>query len=202
MTLAILLSFLVAPLVKWLGRLKLGHVASVFAAVVMSISVIGVLGAVITDAVERPRRGHAALSGDDRAQDGSGAHADGGQARPFCESRGPGVATRDRRAAATRAAPRCVFFRWPRACRRCPSKCASRCRTPLEVARRVLSPAISPLETAFIVFVVMVVILLQRDDSARSRDSSVRFARSAPHDDGDGRSRAARRAATSFRSSD
>ena len=48
MTLAILLSFLVAPLVKSLGRLKLGHVASVFAAVVMSVSVIGVLGAVIT----------------------------------------------------------------------------------------------------------------------------------------------------------
>ena len=36
--------------------------------------------------------------------------------------------------------------------------------TPLELARRVISPAISPLETAFIVCVVTVVILLQRDD--------------------------------------
>jgi len=44
--------------------------------------------------------------------------------------------------------------------------------TPFELARRVLSPAISPLETAFIVFVVMVVILLQRDDL---RDRAIRL---------------------------
>ena len=44
--------------------------------------------------------------------------------------------------------------------------------TPFEVARRVLSPAISPLETAFIVFVVTVVILLQRDDL---RDRALRL---------------------------
>ena len=36
--------------------------------------------------------------------------------------------------------------------------------TPFELARRFLTPAISPLETAFIVFVVTIVILLQRDD--------------------------------------
>src|ERR1700761_422383 len=46
-TLAILLSFLVAPLADALTRLRLGHVASVFAAVVISVSVIGMLGAVI-----------------------------------------------------------------------------------------------------------------------------------------------------------
>ncbi|MGF6933189.1 putative PurR-regulated permease PerM [Paraburkholderia sp. UCT70] len=46
-TLAILLSFLVAPLADALSRLKLGHVASVCAAVLISVSVIALLCAVI-----------------------------------------------------------------------------------------------------------------------------------------------------------
>jgi predicted PurR-regulated permease PerM len=44
--------------------------------------------------------------------------------------------------------------------------------TPFELARRFLTPAISPLETAFIVFVVTIVILLQRDDL---RDRAIRL---------------------------
>jgi hypothetical protein len=46
-TLAILLSFLVAPLADLLWRLRLGHVVSVFLAVMMSVSVMVVLGGVI-----------------------------------------------------------------------------------------------------------------------------------------------------------
>src|SRR5580698_3189889 len=46
-TLAILLSFLVAPLANFLLRAKIGHVASVFAAVLLSVSAIVLLGSVI-----------------------------------------------------------------------------------------------------------------------------------------------------------
>src|SRR5258708_29142445 len=48
-TLAILLSFLVAPLANLLCRLKLGPVASVFVAVVISVSVLVLLGSVIAN---------------------------------------------------------------------------------------------------------------------------------------------------------
>ncbi|CAB3669714.1 hypothetical protein LMG22037_01895 [Paraburkholderia phenoliruptrix] len=171
MTLAILLSFLVAPLVKSLGRLKLGHVASVFAAVVMSVSVIGVLGAVITmqltelaagmpryqATIERKMEAaHALTVGKlDRFAKAAGQALQRATVEPSQPEPRHDASSADGRAPA--AVP--VEVREP-------------VPTPLEVARRVLSPAISPLETAFIVFVVMVVILLQRDDL---RDRAIRL---------------------------
>ncbi|WP_027778603.1 AI-2E family transporter [Paraburkholderia caledonica] len=171
MTLAILLSFLVAPLVKSLGRLKLGHVASVFAAVVISVSVIGVLGAVIamqlTDlAAGMPRyqatiehkmeAAHTLTVGKlDRFAKVAGQALQRATVEPTPPAPRRDASSPDGRAAA--AVP--VEVREP-------------VPTPLELARRVLSPAISPLETAFIVFVVMVVILLQRDDL---RDRAIRL---------------------------
>jgi predicted PurR-regulated permease PerM len=171
MTLAILMSFLVAPLVKSLGRLKLGHVASVFAAVVISVSVIGVLGAVIamqlTDlAAGMPRyqatiehkmeAAHTLTVGKlDRFAKVAGQALQRATVEPTPPAPRRDASSPDGRAAA--AVP--VEVREP-------------VPTPLELARRVLSPAISPLETAFIVFVVMVVILLQRDDL---RDRAIRL---------------------------
>jgi predicted PurR-regulated permease PerM len=46
-TLAIMLSFLVAPLADFLLRIRLGHVASVIAAVLLSVSVMVLLASVI-----------------------------------------------------------------------------------------------------------------------------------------------------------
>jgi predicted PurR-regulated permease PerM len=171
-TLAILLSFLVAPLVDSLARLKLGHVASVFAAVVMSVSVIGLLGAVIatqlTDlaagmpryqaTIERKMEAvHSVTMGKLNRFAGAA-----GQALQRATVEPPQPAAPHGASAASGAhAPAAV-----------PVEVREPVPTPFELARRVLSPAISPLETAFIVFVVMVVILLQRDDL---RDRAIRL---------------------------
>jgi predicted PurR-regulated permease PerM len=171
-TLAILLSFLVAPLANALGRLKLGHVASVFAAVVISVSVIGLLGAVIatqlTDLAAGMPRYQATI---ERKMDAAHSLTIGklnrlagvaGQAlqRATIEPPQP-QPPRDASSPATVHTPAAV-----------PVEVREPVPTPFELARRVLSPAISPLETAFIVFVVMVVILLQRDDL---RDRAIRL---------------------------
>ncbi|MFL9910247.1 AI-2E family transporter [Paraburkholderia sp. RL17-337-BIB-A] len=171
-TLAILLSFLVAPLANALGRLKLGHVASVFAAVVISVSVIGMLGAVIatqlTDLAAGMPRYQATI---ERKMDAAHSLTIGklnrlagaaGQAlqRATVEPPQP-QASRNASSPANVHAPAAV-----------PVEVREPVPTPFELARRVVSPAISPLETAFIVFVVMVVILLQRDDL---RDRAIRL---------------------------
>jgi predicted PurR-regulated permease PerM len=171
MTLAILLSFLVAPLVKSLGRLKLGHVASVFAAVVISVSVIGVLGAVIamqlTDLAAGMPRYQATIEHKMEA-----AHTlTVGKLDRFAKAAGQALqrATVEPTPPAPRRDASSSDGRAPAAV---PVEVREPVPTPLELARRVLSPAISPLETAFIVFVVMVVILLQRDDL---RDRAIRL---------------------------
>lgn len=171
-TLAILLSFLVAPLANSLGRLKLGHVASVFAAVTISVSVIVMLGAVITmqlsDLAAGMPRYQATI---ERKVDAAHSLTIGklnrlagaaGQAlqRATIEPPQP-QASRDASTPASTHLPAAV-----------PVEVREPVPTPFELARRVLSPAISPLETAFIVFVVMVVILLQRDDL---RDRAIRL---------------------------
>lgn len=176
MTLAILLSFLVAPLADALTRLRLGHVASVFAAVVMSVSVIGVLGAVIATqltelAAGMPRyqatiehkieTAHKLTVGKlDRFASAAGQALQRATIEPPQPVPQSDVAATSR-TGTTAAAPAAV-----------PVEVREPVPTPFELARRVLSPAISPLETAFIVFVVMVVILLQRDDL---RDRAIRL---------------------------
>jgi predicted PurR-regulated permease PerM len=176
MTLAILLSFLVAPLADVLTRLRLGHVASVFAAVVMSVSVIVMLGAVIatqlTDlAAGMPRyqatiehkmeTAHNLTIGKlDRFANAAGQALQRATIEPPQPAPQRGAASTGS-AHPTASAPAAV-----------PVEVREPVPTPFELARRVLSPAISPLETAFIVFVVMVVILLQRDDL---RDRAIRL---------------------------
>ncbi|KAA1013734.1 AI-2E family transporter [Paraburkholderia panacisoli] len=171
-TLAILLSFLVAPLVDALARLKLGHVASVFAAVVISVSVIAMLGAVIATQLSDLAAGmpryqatierkmetvHSLTIGKLTRLAGAAGQA---LQRATVEPPQP-VTPRGASAAGSAHAPAAV-----------PVEVREPVPTPFELARRVLSPAISPLETAFIVFVVMVVILLQRDDL---RDRAIRL---------------------------
>jgi predicted PurR-regulated permease PerM len=163
-TLAILLSFLVAPLADFLGRFRMGRVASVLLAVLISVSVIVMLGGVIANqmtdlAVGIPRyqaiierkveAAHNLTVG--RLNRLVGAASEALQrvtVEPPPVPREPSSTVHD---AHQQGAALPVEVREP-------------VPTPFELARRALSPAISPLETAFIVFVVMVVILLQRDD--------------------------------------
>ncbi|SDR30797.1 Predicted PurR-regulated permease PerM [Paraburkholderia fungorum] len=172
-TLAVLLSFLVAPLVDSLARLRLGHVASVFAAMLISMSVIGMLGALIatqlTDLAAGMPRYQVTI---ERKMDTVHSLTIGklnrvasvaSQAlqRATIEPPPPPEATPSASSPAGARAPSAV-----------PVEVREPVPTPFELARRVLSPAISPLETAFIVFVVMIVILLQRDDL---RDRAIRL---------------------------
>jgi predicted PurR-regulated permease PerM len=176
MTLAILLSFLVAPLADALTRLRLGHVASVFAAVVISVSVIGMLGAVIatqlTDLAAGMPRYQATIE-----QKMETAHSlTIGKLNRFASAAGQALqrATVESPQPAPQAGPASRGSAHTTASEPAavPVEVREPVPTPFELARRVLSPAISPLETAFIVFVVMVVILLQRDDL---RDRAIRL---------------------------
>ena len=176
-TLAILLSFLVAPLANALLRIRLGHVASVFAAVLLSVSVIVLLASVIgTQLTELVANGPHYEATIERKLDtahnltigkldrlmGTAGQALQRVTEPQQPSPAPPPASRSAVAPSSDAqAPAAmpVVVREP-------------VPTPFELARRFLTPAISPLETAFIVFVVTIVILLQRDDL---RDRAIRL---------------------------
>ncbi|MGF6764276.1 putative PurR-regulated permease PerM [Paraburkholderia sp. GAS33] len=177
-TLAILLSFLVAPLANALLRIRLGHVASVFAAVLLSVSVIVLLASVIgTQLTELVANGPHYEATIERKLDtahnltigkldrlmGTAGQALQRVTEPQQQpSPAPPPASRSAVAPSSDAqAPAAmpVVVREP-------------VPTPFELARRFLTPAISPLETAFIVFVVTIVILLQRDDL---RDRAIRL---------------------------
>ena len=171
-TLAILLSFLVAPLVDALARLKLGHVASVFAAVVISVSVIAMLGAVIATQLTDLAAGMPRYQATIEAKLETVHSLTIGKLTQLADAAGQALqraSVEPAQPATPRGASAAGSAHEPAAV---PVEVREPVPTPFELARRVLSPAISPLETAFIVFVVMVVILLQRDDL---RDRAIRL---------------------------
>ncbi|MGF6759614.1 AI-2E family transporter [Paraburkholderia sp. GAS42] len=170
-TLAILLSFLVAPLADFLGRFRLGHVASVLVAVMMSLSVIVLLGGVIatqmTDLAAGIPRYQATIE------------------KKVDVVHGMTIGTLNRLAEAAGHAFRGATGEEPKATRgstsghsdaqpsaAIPVEVREPVLTPFQLARRVVSPVISPLATTFVVFIVTIVILLQRDDL---RDRAIRL---------------------------
>ncbi|MFM0172980.1 AI-2E family transporter [Paraburkholderia sediminicola] len=176
MTLAILLSFLVAPLADALTRLRLGHVASVFAAVLISVSVIVMLGAVIATQLTDLAAGMPRYQATVEQKMETAHNLTIGKLNRFASAAGQALqrATVEPPQPAPQAGPASRGSAHPAASEPAavPVEVREPVPTPFELARRVLSPAISPLETAFIVFVVMVVILLQRDDL---RDRAIRL---------------------------
>jgi predicted PurR-regulated permease PerM len=171
-TLAILLSFLVAPLADALARLRLGHVASVCAAVLISVSVIALLCALIATQLTDLAAGMPRYQATIEHKLDTVHSLTIGRLNRFASEAGQAL----QRATIEPPQPQA-----PNGAAAAPSAHASAAvpvevrepvPTPFELARRVLSPAISPLETAFIVFVVTIVILLQRDDL---RDRAIRL---------------------------
>ncbi|MCC8395182.1 AI-2E family transporter [Paraburkholderia sp. MMS20-SJTR3] len=179
-TLAILLSFLVAPLVDKLARLKLGHVASVFAAVLISVSVIALLGALIATQLSELAAGMPRYQRTIEHKIETVQSQTIGKLNRFASAAGQALQRAtveppqpDATANATRGPPGTpAAAASSHAAAAVPVEVREPVPTPFELARRVLSPAISPLETAFIVFVVTIVILLQRDDL---RDRAIRL---------------------------
>ncbi len=172
-TLAVLLSFVLAPLVGVLRRIGLPRVPAVLLAVVVASGVVLVLGGVIGSQV-------AELAGDApryastvehkitvlrEATLGqlSGVMSRVGHLEPPAPARAPAPApapggpASSAPAAAPQPVP--VVVQQPDA-------------TPLELAQGLLGPVVGPLATAGIVFVVAIFILMQRDDL---RDRMIRL---------------------------
>ncbi|MBV9786484.1 MAG: AI-2E family transporter [Acidisphaera sp.] len=159
-TLAILLSFVLAPLVELLRRLRLPRVPSVILAVVLALGIIlslaGLIGSQIASlaqdvplyqsTIERKLdtvRGFTVGRMSDLVGSlGRALQHDGAAPRPASPAATPGP---------PEPKPVPVELRQPTP-------------TPLEMAERILSPVVDPLATAGIVFIVAIFILLQQED--------------------------------------
>ena len=158
-TLAILLSFVLSPLVELLRRIYVPHVLSVLAAVIIGLGVLGALGGVIgvqvaglaadvpqyaTTIESKVQTLRAMTLG--RISDLAnrlGQQMDHGAASL------PAGAAQDAPTEADKALP--VEVRQPRA-------------DPLAIAQSVLQPILAPFESALIIFIVAVFILMQKED--------------------------------------
>ena len=158
-TLAVLLSFVLAPLVGLLRRLKIPKVLSVLLAVVLGISILGALAGVIGLQV-------AGLAGDmpryvSRIENKVRTVQDAtvGRLNRMVDQVGrqiesapvTGPASTASNPSATGKEPIPVLVQEPDT-------------GPLELVRRIAEPVLAPLESTLIIFIVAVFILLQKDD--------------------------------------
>ncbi len=159
-TLAILLSFVLAPIVAVLRRAHIPHVPSVIVAVIIGIAGLGALGGLIGVQV-------AGLAGDVpqyastlETKIGNLRGATIGRLRAVtaelgtqiaADSKAPAAATPGEAATAAGPKPMPVVVQAPAA-------------DPLTVARTVLEPLLAPLESGIIIFIVAVFILMQKED--------------------------------------
>lgn len=160
-TLAILLSFLLAPIANLLSRLPIGRVLPVILSVLLAIGVIvGIAGLIGTQvaslASDAPRyeatveRKIETVRGATLGRLAAIMHGLGQQMQRSGEPQPAAPATAP---SATQAAPKPV-----------PVEVQQPTPTPLNMARRVLTPVVAPLSTLVIVVIFAVFILLQRED--------------------------------------
>jgi predicted PurR-regulated permease PerM len=161
-TLSVLLSFLLAPLVNALRRLRVGQLPSIFVAVLFALCVLLGVGAligaqVVQLAADLPQYQVAIERKIETVQEKTVGRAD--------------VLLSKAAATLQRVAPSRPYTPRPtgRAAKNAPPVPApvevhEPAPTPLQLAQRAFSPVIAPLETTFIVLVVTIFILLQRED--------------------------------------
>lgn len=169
-TLAVLLSFILAPVTGLLRRLYLGRVLSVLLAALLALGAVILVGALIATqlaglAADAPRYAATVEHKFETVRE-----ATVGRLSTVLNQAGrtfggnESAATQERRSSPSttveEAQPVLVEVRQPDA-------------TPIEIVLQVLTPAVPPLTTAGIVFVVAVFILLQRADL---RDRLIRLA--------------------------
>ncbi|MCX4160226.1 MULTISPECIES: AI-2E family transporter [Paraburkholderia] len=159
-TLAVLLSFLLAPLVGVLRRLRIGQVPSIVVAVVIALVTLLAVSTLIAAqfaqlATDLPQYQVAIEAKIETVQEKTIGRADALLSRASTALQGVMPKARPqhggRAQRPTAAAPMPVEVHEPM-----PS--------PLELTRRVFSPVVGPLETMFIVIVVTIFILFQRED--------------------------------------
>ncbi|MFC0408426.1 AI-2E family transporter [Roseomonas elaeocarpi] len=163
-TLAILLSFVVAPLVGLLRRLRLPRTPAVLLGVLMALGVILLLGSLIGVQIaglarDVPRYQTTIQSKVDMVQDRVLGRLNevigrigrvGTAAAPEAPGQAPAAAPGDENLGDAR--------------RPVPVQIQNENNSPLALAQRLLSPVLGPLETTFIVFIVAVFILMQQAD--------------------------------------
>ena len=161
-TLAVLLSFLVAPLVTLLRRIRLGRVPSVVLAVAIALVAMGAIGTLIGTQVaqlvgELPHYQAAVEKKLRRTQEVTVGRADAflDRASSLVKRTIPaGQGDTSNVSGLTRPADKAPT---PVAVQDAPA-------SPLSLAQRFISSVASPVETAGIVFVIAIFILLQRED--------------------------------------
>jgi len=161
-TLSVLLSFLLAPLVAALRRLRMGQLPSIFIAVFFALAIVLGAGALITAqivqlAADLPQYQVAIERKIETVQEKTVGRAD--------VLLGRAALTLQRVAPSRPAAPR-SFGKANRNAPPAPMpvEVHEPALTPMQLAQRAFSPVIAPLETTFIVLVVTIFILLQRED--------------------------------------
>lgn len=156
-TLAVLLSFVLGPIVALLRRIKVPRVLSVILAVLAALGVVVVLGAVIGTQMAQltndlPRYASTIEKKIDVVRSFAAKElATVANGLPSAQHAAPPAAPASEAATPAPAGPIPVEVHQPSP-------------GPLDLARELLLPVVSPLATAAIVFVVAVFILLQRED--------------------------------------
>jgi predicted PurR-regulated permease PerM len=165
--LSVLLGFVIAPLVDLLRRLRIGRVAAVIAAVVVALGIVLALGGIIglqlaSLASDVPRYQSTVSQKVSSLREGML-----GRLPALMNSVG-----RQIEQATKEAPPPTAPANAPSEPKPMPVEVHEPDATPLQLAKSVLLPLVEPLTTIGIVFVVLVFILLQREDL---RDRMIRL---------------------------
>jgi predicted PurR-regulated permease PerM len=154
-TLAVLLSFLLAPLVNLLRRIRLGRVPSVLVAVLLALSIIlaagTLIGSQLADLVDEVPQYAMTIRGKvDAVQKFALSRAGPLMSRLGQQLNPPPPPPPKSRNAADQK-PMAVEIQQPEP-------------TPVQLAERIIAPIVDPLSTTAIVLIVAVFVLLQRED--------------------------------------
>ena len=154
-TLSVLLSFLLAPLVNLLRRAHLGRVPSVLVAVVLALTVIlaaaGLIGAQIADLAEQAPGYARTIRTKFETLQTFAVGESNLLMRRFGQQLNAPAASPTKSKTATDDKPLAVEIHQPDP-------------TPVEMAERIIAPVVDPLYTTVIVLIVTVFVLLQRED--------------------------------------
>jgi predicted PurR-regulated permease PerM len=175
-TLAVILSFVLSPIVNALQKLRLPRAPAAVLAVIATLAMFGLVGTLIGSQA-------AALSSDApqyvRTIEGKIQNVQGYavlRLAALTKAFGTGVRSGNPPRTAELTGRQAAKADAQGARRPVPVEVQQAPPTPTEIAGRVLSPVVGPLETAFIVLVVAIFILIQREDL---RDRVIRLFGSA-----------------------
>ena len=163
-TLAILLSFVLAPLVEVLRRWRLGRVPAVLLAVILALSVILAFGGVVASQVAQLATNipEYATTIENKVETVREYTLD--RLNTFVTRLGHHAAAPNPRQAPSGPHARTSGSPGGDSPQAEPMPTATPAPSPIELIKRYLSPALSPLATLGIVFVVTIFVLLQRED--------------------------------------